>query len=160
MSKGLTRNFASLIVILSSLMIIASCSSDHTYFHQYHPVDPDGWMSGDTIVFALSPSSCQQTLKAEIGVRTTDAFQYNTLYLLGALHCEDELISTDTLAIDIYKANGLPIGDGFPYPTCTCTIQSISVDSGLNYTYTVTPYMTPELVKGVKDIGIKFTVEQ
>lgn len=158
MSKGTTQRRIGIATALMILLAAIGCSDGHTYFHQYKAVDVDGWMNGDTVVFHLTPSSCQQTLAAEVGVRTTDAFKYNTLYLLGELRCEDQLISTDTLTVNIFDEDGLSLGNGFPYPTSTSQLPPIAVDSGLNYTYTITPYMQPEQVVGVKDIGIKLSV--
>lgn len=139
------------------LTVFCSCSSEHTYFHQYQAIDTEGWTADDTIVFHLTPSSVAQTLDAELGVRTTDAFPFNSLFLLGTLCCEGNEVSTDTVFVSIYGRDGIALGDGFPYPTCTCPLPPLQVDSGLNYTYTVTPFMKEPVVVGVKDIGIKLT---
>lgn len=160
MSRGITSGHIGIAAAVLTVLALIACTDRHTYFHQYKAVDVDGWMNGDTVVFHFAPSSCQQTLSAEVGVRTTDAFRYNTLYLLGELRCDDRLIATDTLSVDIFDKDGLPLGNGFPYPTTTSQLPPIAVDSGLNYSYTVTPYMQPEKVVGVKDIGIKLTTGQ
>lgn len=144
------RVCAILIVVLFS-----QCSSNATYFHQYKSVDIDGWCPEDTVVFHLTPSSVNAVLEAEIGVRTTNAFKYNKLFLKGSLQCEGVETATDTLFIPIYDKNGINMGTGIPYPLCTNTIPAIRLDSGKVYTYTVTPFMKPSKVKGIKDIGLK-----
>ncbi|MBO4397845.1 MAG: gliding motility lipoprotein GldH [Bacteroidaceae bacterium] len=144
-----------LICVLMMAVLFTQCSSETTYFHQYKSVDIDGWNSEDTIVFHITPASTNTVMNAEIGVRTTNAFIYNKLFLKGTLQCEGDDIVTDTLFVTIFDKKGVNLGDGLPYPLCTKAIPPIRMDSGKVYTYTITPLMQSSSVEGVKDVGLK-----
>lgn len=145
---------------LFCFLLFFACDADRTYFHQYKNVNTDGWMADDTIVFHITPSSQNQLLSAEIGVRTTDAFKYNTLFLLGTLSREGMEISTDTIFVNIYGRRGEVKGKGLIYPLCTQSLPSFEVDSAMEYTYTVRPFMKPKIVEGVKDVGLKLRIDR
>lgn len=145
---------------LYCVFLLASCESNKTFFHQYKSVDTSGWEGDDTLVYHLPPSSKHQVMSAELGVRSTDAFRYNTLFVIGTLEKDGHEISSDTLFINIYGRDGAPLGKGLLFPTCTQSIPSFEVDSGVEYTYTVRQFMKAKKLEGVKDVGLKLCIEE
>lgn len=136
-------------------ILLPSACTDGTFYHQYKKVSSDKWQKTDTVTFELPQIWQNEELNAEIGVRTTDNYNYTNLFMLGILERNGEGVSTDTLLINIYNHDGTKNGNGFLFTTTTRQLPSIHVDSGMHYTYKVVHFMKPRQIEGVASIGLK-----
>lgn len=137
-------------------IIFTSCSND-IIFYEYHNVDLWNWTDNDTVKYELPKITKNGEINADIGIRSTNSYAYNDLFLLGILECDGEIMKVDTLTINLYNAKGNSNGEGFPYITTTKDLSTIHVDSGHTYTYKVIHIMKTGKVKGIKSIGLKLT---
>ncbi len=152
----INRNVFSLTALLG-LVICASCSGGKVV-DEFKDVDTDGWTSADTVSFDLPKTTRGADLKAEIGVRLSDSYTYEELYMTTTLLCEGEELSYDTIRVAVYNPDGGSKGQGFPFATVMQEIPTVHVDSGLTYTYRINHIMTPDTLKGICGIGLKLEV--
>lgn len=135
-------------------MLFTACSGN-TFLHEYHDVNLWSWNNDDTVSFDVPTITSTGEVEAEIGVRFTNSYIYQDLFLLGTLECEESIIQTDTIKVPIYQENGTTDGEGFPYTTITEPITSFQVDSGYEYSYKVTHLMGATPIKGIASIGLQ-----
>lgn len=152
--KKRTREITALLNITVWCMTIWSCTN-RTILHEYHDVDFCNWAEEDTVIFQLPKIIYSGTVNAEVGVRFTNSFKYNTLKMLGILESDGIELQTDTLLINIYNERGYANGNGFPYTTITDSIPSLRVDSGNTYQYKIIPIPAKDHIEGISSIGLK-----
>ena len=148
-----SKTINSLVCTLSA-MLLAACTGG-TFMHEYHDTDLWGWEQTDTITFDLPAITATGEVEAEIGVRHTKTYRYKELLMLGRLVCDGNTVQTDTIAISVYKENGVDEGEGFPFTTQMQAATTFEVDSGHVYRYEITHLMQPSPIKGICGIGIK-----
>lgn len=153
--KPLIRTFT-LPATFMAILLLSACT-DGIFYHQYRKVDSDNWQKTDTVAFELPQIWQDEELSAEIGVRTTNSYDYTNLFMLGILERNGEGVSTDTLFINIYNHDGTKNGQGFLFTTATRSLPTLHVDSGMHYTYKVVHFMKPEQIEGVASVGLKLT---
>jgi len=143
-------------MLASSLLcgLLLSACSGGTILHEYHDVDLWNWKPEDTVSFVLPTITSSGDVVATIGVRVTNSYPYNDLYLLGTLECDSSEIRTDTIKVCVYNDKGDNEGEGFPYATVTQPIIPIEVDSGHVYLYKVNHIMQDPKIKGIAGIGL------
>jgi len=154
-SLPMFRSFSFLLFFFLSLILFISCSID-TKYHEYHDVDLHDWTSADTVVFQLPPIIESQVLQVKIGVKSTQAYPYTHLHLLGSLTCDGEALEPDSIVIPLYSSSGKAEGNGFPYIVTTFFADTINVDSGHVYSYQIYHVMSHSL-KGIAAIGLQLS---
>ncbi len=157
-SRKSTKRNAAILLLVLVLAALASCHNG-TILNEFKDVKTNGWASEDTVTFSLPKATSSADLKACIGIRSTDAYEYKDLYVTAALMCEDKEISYDTLKISIYDTDGNNNGKGFPYATVTKDAPTIHVDSGFTYAYRICHIMKPNTIKGISSVGLKLEVQ-
>ena len=143
------RNIGHILIVL----VLMACSGG-TILHEYHDVDLWGWDATDTVSFVLPTITASGHVVATIGVRFTNSYPYNDLFLLGTLERDSTVVRKDTIKVSIYNEKGNNEGEGFPYATITQPIVSIEVDSGYAYEYKVNHMMQDPQIKGITSVGL------
>lgn len=149
------------VFFLTSLSILSVCASCHDgrVIDEFKDVDINGWESRDTVSFDLPKITRGADVKAEIGIRLSDAYTFKDLYVTATLLCDDKELSYDTVRVGIYDAKGNCKGQGFPYITVTKEAPTVHVDSGRTYTYKICHIMNPDTIKGICGIGLKLDAQ-
>ncbi len=154
----MNRSKGSLLIIVALIVLLLSCS-DGVILDEFHDVDLWDWDTEDTVVFDFPKIIGDGEIDVSIGVRSTETYEYDKVYLTGSLECDDVLVRLDSIAVDIYNSEGIPNGQGFPYMTTTAGLPKVHVDSGHQYTYKVAHIMSPGKLKGICGIGLELKSE-
>ena len=126
------------------VLLPPSCHID-THYHEYRPVECEGWNTHDTLVFAL-PHTPPEDSRYRLGIRHLDSYPYRDLWLN---------VNGDTLHVHLAdiqgKWHGSGIGElrqytvGIPTPQTNDTLKEIRI----------THIMKHNPLPGIHDIGIQ-----
>ncbi|MBO4451518.1 MAG: hypothetical protein J5770_03770 [Bacteroidaceae bacterium] len=148
-----SKTINSLVYMLTA-MLLAACTGG-TFMYEYHDTPMWGWEQTDTITFDLPAITASGEVEAQVGVRYTKTYRYKELLMLGTLVCDGNTVQTDTIAISVYRDNGVNEGQGFPFTTQMQAATTFQVDSGHVYRFQLSHLMQPTPVKGICGIGVK-----
>ena len=150
------------IVFLFCLVWIFSACKENTLYHSYQSIKRTGWEKMDTISFHLPSRIPNGEYDMQIGIRFSERYPYQDIWL-EAGHANDSLIvSKDTLHLYLATEKGEWKGEGFgglkqytyiaPQPF---TIQNPEK----RMRFIINHLMSDSILKEVYDIGIQLTLK-
>lgn len=149
------KEFA-LLMIISWLLI--ACNSQ-TLYHQFRPVEEDGWSPTDTIGFEvpLTDSLHQHTLMLQL--RHTARYPYKNLKIgLEAISPDSQLIPTTPFSVQLMDEQGYWKGSGQSgfYQIDMGTMLLPSMPPG-TWHIKLFQQMGDSLLPGIHDLGIEIS---
>lgn len=144
------------IAFLFTLISIVSCDSNKVY-DAYLPINPDGWLLTDTLVFEVEMAA-QQTHASNylIGLRNNNEYLFSNVFLFVEIENPLGQKQIDTLQYLVAEPNGKWKGAGvgaiksnvFKYK------ESQLMEEGI-YTFKITHGMRNNVLMGLEDIGLR-----
>lgn len=153
--KPLKLTFLLPAVLISILM--TSCFNETTVYHQYHHVSTKGWKQSDTLSFAIADSIAGHRYALEIGIRHTEMYPYQNIWIV-LLHHTDS-IAADTFQLELASPQGEWKGKG----NASKLYQYIQTTGEINLTPTDTLLQLIHIMKdsclnGITDAGIRLSL--
>ncbi|MEG1861313.1 MAG: gliding motility lipoprotein GldH [Bacteroidaceae bacterium] len=136
------------------VLLTVRCQVSPNY-HEYKPVPSEGWGQGDVISFPIDSILQDGDYVLTIGVRTTGAYPFQTLYLLVEQDFTNPIyISKDTLKCRILDVNGDRKNNGISVMQYAFPLRVNTMNRGQRGTITLRHIMRREILPGVADVGI------
>jgi gliding motility-associated lipoprotein GldH len=141
---------------LVSLLLLVSCDSNKVY-DEYVAINPEGWISTETIDFSVELNSTQGDLyDVLIALRNNNDYLYSNLFLFVEVENPMGETSIDTLQYLVAEPNGSWVGTGigsikhnlFKYK------ESQDLQTGI-YKFKIRQGMRSHILLGLEDIGIR-----
>lgn len=134
---------------------------DNTKFHQYQPVKQTGWCSIDTLTFHLPSKMDCGEYDMQIGIRHTEKYAYQDIWLEMTCACDSTMSAKDTLHLYLATKNGEWSGRGIGG-----LIQSIHAQAKplplqpteQGYIIRITHLMNDSTLQGIHDIGVQLSL--
>ena len=101
-----------LILCVNVLLVVCSCDNSHYFFRENVSVTNEIWAVQDKIPFRFTVSDTLKNYTVGFNIRYTNAYPKQNLYVFLHTVFPDGLRANDTLSIDLFSADGTPIGKG------------------------------------------------
>lgn len=137
-------------------LALAGACKEHIVYHTYRAVPIDGWEQTDTLTFTLDTVQADGTYQISVGLRTTNAYPYQSLWLLIETQTHPaKALEADTLVCRLSDGRGHRSGSGidtyqYRYPLATRFLRK-----GQPLVFHVRHIMRREMLPGVSDVGIE-----
>lgn len=152
--KQIIRAF---LPLLCMGLLLTACQQ-RTVYHTYRETPIEGWEQNDTILFHVDSIRHPGVYHMSIGLRTTAAYAYRTLWLLVESHWQNPGLRTrDTLVCHLTNNDGDLNGRGIDTYQYTYPLAPIRLRSGQTGTISVRHIMRRDILPGVSDIGVEIT---
>ncbi|MCF8361589.1 MAG: gliding motility lipoprotein GldH [Prolixibacteraceae bacterium] len=147
-----------LVVCLSGLfllMIFVSCKQKSVY-HEYQPVNQNGWHADSVLTFNFSIEDTTETYRILFNNRNLESYPYQNLWLFVEIMAPDSTIVHDTLEYQLAQPNGKWLGKGTSgvYDTRLMYRENVYFPRSGNYTFFIKHGMRNKKLKGISDIGL------
>ena len=130
----------------------------NTKFHHYQPVEQTGWHSIDTLTFHLPSKMDSGEYDMQIGIRHTEKYAYQDIWLEMTCTCDSTMFIKDTLHLYLATKDGEWSGKGIGgliqsvHTQTTPFLVSASEQGSVIH---VTHLMEDSTLHGIHDIGIQ-----
>lgn len=139
------------------MLLLASCDRSTTY-SQYAHIPDTGWERNDSLFFDIPAITSDGRYASDLQLRLDRNFPYLAVSATVEVNVwpsgRRQRYTIDCQRID---DNGQPIGKGLGYYNCHFLIDTLSLLTGDSLHICVTHHMQQEVVKGVKDLGIRLS---
>lgn len=140
-----------------ALCACTGCDHEATSY-QCRPVDVDGWEQFDTLMFVVDSLPNDGLYALNVGLRTTNAFPYQTLFLEVKQKWEQPAAyRCDTLKCTLAAPNGDIKGSGISHFQYVFPLGSHSLSAGQHGDIIIRHLMRRELLPGIASVGIELT---
>ncbi len=124
--------------------------------HSYRNIPAEGWEQSDVLSFAVDTVRESGTLQMDIGVRTTNDYPYQKLWIAVDTELQNpDTAFTDTLACTFVDENGLRNGKGTDTYQYDFHLGEIELQKGQTGRFVVRHIMRREIIPGVCNIGVR-----
>lgn len=142
-------------IIACLLLFLTACQGNTTY-HAYQPISTEGWYRHDTLTYYFNSSLAKESIKKiQIGIRHTDSYHYQDLWI-GILSIKKDSITTKkTDSLHLFLAeNGVWQGTGIGETRQFTHEQTISQKTDSILGVKVFHLMKDQPLKGINHVGI------
>lgn len=147
-------------VSLFLVAVLASCDK-HTVYHSYIPTPVEGWEQNDTLAFNIDTIAEAGTYDLIVGVRTTTAYPFQSLYLLVEQQLRNpHKMSLDTLVCRLASSQGDKMGSGISTYQYIYPYKQEKLSAGQSGKIIIRHIMRREILPGVSDIGVSILKEK
>lgn len=137
-------------------LALASACKEHVVYHAYRAVPIDGWEQTDLLTFGLDTVQAGGTYQISVGLRTTNAYPYQSLWLLiETQEYPSEALELDTLVCRLSDGRGHRRGSGIDTYQYRYPLTTKFLNQGQSLTFRVCHIMRREMLPGVSDVGIE-----
>lgn len=142
-----------LTLLWLTLLMLTACK-DNVYFSAVSHLDNNQWYREDTLNMDVGQSNLYERMPGDsivclnIGIRYTDSYRFQKLYMEVELCDSTEMLRRDTMEFDI-PANG---GEGFRYREQMKEFCSFVPHDSIGYKLRVSHIMTQNPLEGICDI--------
>jgi len=136
-------------------VLLCSCN-DNVYFTAHHHFDESLWYKEDVIKIPIEQfltykdSTERQEIQLSIGLRYTDEYKYNTVYIKTQLSDKKKIVRCDTLQFTIPDKGC----DGFSFRKQVQALMNFTADGSSTYTLSITHIMKQNPLTGITDLII------
>ncbi len=143
------------LCLVGICMAFVACSRS-VLMHTYRHIPVEGWEQSDALSFAVDTIRDSETLQMDIGVRTTNDFPYQKLWIVVDTELQNpDTAFTDTLSCMFVDHNGLRNGKGTDTYQYDFHLGEIELQKGQTGRFVVRHIMRREIIPGVTDIGVR-----
>lgn len=154
-----TSKIRTFSILCSGIFLISSlwsCNVSPSY-HQYKPTSTEGWEQGDAIQFPIDSLLQGGEYALSVGVRATEAYPFQTLYLLVEQNFSKPVLTRrDTVKCILTNKQGDLDGSGLRVMQYSFHVGKIALHKGQSGMITIRHIMRREILPGVSDVGIDF----
>ena len=137
---------------------LLSCQ-DSLFYSEYKDIPHTQWDSRDTLSFQLPETESPIDAALTVSIRTRQAYEYKTIALSVEHFLNGSAVSTDTLHITLYDANGQPLGNGFPLSDTYSRPLPLHLQKGEQHSLRITHIMRLNPLEDIHSVGV-FVEEQ
>lgn len=138
------------------LLLFFSCSKEKNVLcFNYHAISPIGWEQHDVQTFKLDTVSAEGDYDFFVGLRSTNAYPFQSLWLLIREQAErPDTVASDTLECRLTDRQGNELGDGVSLYQQEFFLKTLHLQAGQVVTVTVSHIMRRPILQGVSDVGL------
>jgi gliding motility-associated lipoprotein GldH len=150
-----SKSIMALLLICIVSWAITACNNGRVY-ESFQDLKAQNWVVSDTVSFPVDSLDLSLGLSSVIGIRYSDKYEYNNLYLRYILRDSVKKIVTDSL-LNIHffdPKTGQPLGQGFG----NRRIKYDTLPGDLNIpdaTFQFIQYMRKDTLAGIESVGLK-----
>lgn len=145
--------FSLATISILGMATLLSCQ-ESLFYTEYKTIPNSQWDSRDTLSFLLPVADGAIDATLTISVRKRHDYDYKNIALNVGHLLNDSLVSTDTLHVTLYDANGQSLGQGFPVSDNYSRPLPIHLGKGERHTLRITHTMRLNPLDGITDVGI------
>ena len=150
------RIWSNLFFVLALLIMFSSCDPQRIYEKNIQ-VNPNGWPSGEDVLFEVPVNDSLMLYNFYINLRHTENYKFSNLYLFIETHFPGGSQASDTIELILADNTGKWYGKGFgkikEYQVLIRQAVTFP-DTGI-YKISIVQGMRDENLQGVEDIGIR-----
>lgn len=150
------HNIVPLTLIL--FFVFCGCKNSSEVFLEFKPLDKEGWSKNEIISFDVPITDIASTYNIYLIVRNTEQYPYQNFWVFtDEFAPETELSVKDTIECYLADNRGKWLGSGIGsvYEMPVLWQQNIKFEKAGTYTFRFTHGMRIDVLRGVKDIGLK-----
>lgn len=138
------------------LLLFFSCSKEKNVLcFNYHAISPIGWEQHDVQTFKLDTVSTEGDYDFFVGLRSTNAYPFQSLWLLICEQAErPDTVASDTLECRLTDRQGNELGDGVSLYQQEFFLKTLHLQAGQVVTVTVSHIMRRPILQGISDVGL------
>ncbi|MCH5175911.1 MAG: gliding motility lipoprotein GldH [Prevotellaceae bacterium] len=132
---------------------LLSCQ-DSLFYSEYKEIPNSQWDSRDTLSFCLPVTENSFDATLTVSVRRRQDYDYKTIALKIEHLLNDTIVSTDTLVVTLFDANGHPLGQGFPISDNYSRPLYLHLKKNASHSLRITHAMRLNPLQGIPDVGV------
>lgn len=138
------------------LLLLTACQGNTSY-HSYQPIQIEGWYRHDTLTYYLDSCYTEGLIdKLQIGIRHTDSYPYQDLWIGILTIAKDSITREQTDSIHLFLADSNGVWEGTGIGETRVFIHEktfpLKIDSIIGIK--VFHLMKEQPLKGINDVGI------
>ena len=146
-----------IMLLLAVCMAVSSCKRS-TIMHFYCNVPVEGWDQSDVLAFPLDTVGEGGIYNLDIGVRTTNEYPYQKLWLaVDAELSNPDTVFNDTVDCVFADKSGVRSGSGTNMYQYDFSLGSVVLEKGQTGKFSVHHIMRREIIPGVSNIGLRLS---
>lgn len=136
--------------------LFLSCEKEKNILcYSYHAISPIGWEQHDVQSFRLDTVSVEGDYDFLIGLRSTNAYPFQSLWLLIREQAErPDTVASDTLECRLTDRQGNELGDGVSLYQQKFFLKTLHLSEGQVVTVNVSHIMRRPILQGISDVGL------
>lgn len=144
-----------LLWVVVGCMAVMACAN-RVVMHTYRNIPAEGWDQSDVLTFEVDTMRSSETVKMDIGVRTTNDYPYQKLWIVAEteLHNPDTTF-TDTVVCTFVDRNGVRNGKGTDTYQYNFHVGERQLNEGQCGRIMIHHIMRREIIPGICDIGVR-----
>jgi gliding motility-associated lipoprotein GldH len=144
--------------ILSFLLLAGIVSCDRKrVFESYEKLDEAGWNKDSVILFKVPLSDTTKNHNLYVNIRNEGTYPYSNLWLFLSIGSPDGKMVTDTVEFSLAEASGKWKGSGLGdlHDNQILYNKSVFFPHKGEYTFQIKQGMRDNVLKGIRDVGIR-----
>ena len=151
--KKFLLTFRNILLGCLGTFLLLSCQ-DGLYYTAYQPIPQSLWDSRDTLVYTLPVADHDMDVLLSVGVRSTDAYQYENLLVVVEQHCDQRKVAFCRLPIAIRNDGLYAHGHSTPLADDYSGVAVIHLKKGKAYTLRLSHRMKLNPLTGISEVGV------
>lgn len=150
------RQINNLLLVIVVALGVVGCDSNRV-FEEYYATGKNGWNKDSLAVFQVDVESTSQNYNLYINSRNIENYPYQNLWLFLEIEGPSTQTIRDTVELRLAESNGkwLGKGTGGVYTNQFLYRQNVYFPTEGIFTVKVEHAMREDVLKGLKDIGIR-----
>lgn len=150
------KKSSSLVLFLLIVLAFAGCDSNRV-FEDYYSTGGNGWNKDSVAVFQFDIESSSESYNFYLNSRNIENYPYSNLWLFVEITSPDRQVVRDTVELKLAEPNGkwLGKGTGGVYTHQVLYRANVYFPVKGDYAVTIENAMRDDVLKGLKDVGIR-----